>query len=100
MAYDVTAPVVTQVDDGDVSETGTVPTCSISAPDAVFAMLAEADLHPGQRVLEIGAGTGYNAALLERRVGAGSSSRPGKATSAPMDWFASPSPTARRPDPS
>lgn len=33
-------------------------------------MLDALDLHRGQRVLEIGTGTGWNAALIERRVGA------------------------------
>ncbi|WP_308312487.1 methyltransferase domain-containing protein [Streptomyces sp. ISL-11] len=67
------SPVVTQVDDGKVPAggTGTVPTSSISAPDAVFTMLAEADLHPGQHVLEVGSGTSCNAALIEYRVGPG-----------------------------
>ena len=34
-------------------------------------MLELQDLRPGMRVLEIGAGTGYNAALLRYLVGAG-----------------------------
>ncbi len=33
-------------------------------------MLDQLDLAPGQRVLEIGAGTGYNAALMRHVVGA------------------------------
>ena len=32
-------------------------------------MLQEADLGPGQNVLEIGAGSGYNAALIAQIVG-------------------------------
>src|SRR5699024_436877 len=35
-----------------------------SVPAIVAMMLEQADLAPGQRVLELGAGTGYNAALL------------------------------------
>jgi protein-L-isoaspartate(D-aspartate) O-methyltransferase len=42
---------------------------SASAPGVVAAMLEQLDVRPGQRVLEIGAGTGYNAALLARLVG-------------------------------
>ncbi|MFC7659288.1 methyltransferase domain-containing protein [Pseudonocardia benzenivorans] len=43
---------------------------SASQPSMVAIMLEQLDLHPGQRVLEIGAGTGYNAALIARLVGA------------------------------
>jgi protein-L-isoaspartate(D-aspartate) O-methyltransferase len=42
---------------------------SASAPDVVAFMLEQLEVEPGQRVLEIGAGTGYNAALLSRLVG-------------------------------
>lgn len=42
---------------------------SSSQPAIMAAMLELLELEPGQRVLEIGAGTGYNAALLERLVG-------------------------------
>ncbi|MEU9792907.1 methyltransferase domain-containing protein [Streptomyces sparsogenes] len=71
LVYDSTTAIATQVDDGDpAAGGGDVPTSSISAPVAVFAMLAELDLQPEHRVLEIGAGTGYNAALLAERVGA------------------------------
>jgi protein-L-isoaspartate(D-aspartate) O-methyltransferase len=41
-----------------------VATSSASAPGIVAAMLAQLDVRPGHRILEIGAGTGYNAALL------------------------------------
>src|SRR5262249_61279870 len=37
---------------------------SSSQPEIMAIMLEQLDLQPGQRVLEIGAGTGYNAALL------------------------------------
>jgi protein-L-isoaspartate(D-aspartate) O-methyltransferase len=43
---------------------------TISQPTAVGMMLESFDLKPGQNVLEIGAGTGYNAALLAHIVGA------------------------------
>jgi protein-L-isoaspartate(D-aspartate) O-methyltransferase len=42
---------------------------SASAPGVVAAMLEQLDICPGHRVLEIGAGTGYNAALLAHLVG-------------------------------
>ena len=42
---------------------------SSSQPGIMAEMLDELRLQRGQRVLEIGAGTGYNAALLERVVG-------------------------------
>jgi protein-L-isoaspartate(D-aspartate) O-methyltransferase len=46
-----------------------VATSSVSAPDLVAGMLAELDLAPGMRVLEIGAGSGYHAALMAELVG-------------------------------
>lgn len=45
------------------------PTSSSSQPAIMAAMLEQLDVRPGQRVLEIGAGTGYNAALLAHLVG-------------------------------
>jgi protein-L-isoaspartate(D-aspartate) O-methyltransferase len=42
---------------------------SASAPQVVTAMLEQAEVQPGHRVLEVGAGTGYNAALLYCLVG-------------------------------
>jgi len=42
---------------------------SSSQPAMMAIMLEQLDLAPGQRVLEIGAGTGYNAALLGHLVG-------------------------------
>jgi protein-L-isoaspartate(D-aspartate) O-methyltransferase len=42
---------------------------SCSAPEVIALMLEQLDPQPGQRVLEIGAGTGYNAALLAHLVG-------------------------------
>ncbi|MGH3798381.1 MAG: methyltransferase domain-containing protein [Pseudonocardiaceae bacterium] len=64
--------VVTQFDDGSTAwpEVGRRPTCSASMPSAVIGMLTALDAQPGHRVLEIGTGTGYNAALLAHRLGA------------------------------
>ncbi len=46
-----------------------VPISGASAPAVVALMLEQLDLKPGHRVLEVGAGTGYNAALLATLVG-------------------------------
>lgn len=45
------------------------PVSSSSQPAIMAIMLEQLGLAPGQRVLEIGAGTGYNAALLAHAVG-------------------------------
>ncbi len=42
---------------------------TISAPSMIAIMMESLDLKPGQRVLEIGAGSGYNAALVAEVVG-------------------------------
>ncbi|SDS14064.1 methyltransferase, FxLD system [Actinopolymorpha singaporensis] len=44
-------------------------TSSSSQPAIMAIMLEQLDVRPGHRVLEIGAGTGYNAALLAHLVG-------------------------------
>lgn len=46
------------------------PTSSLSDPNAVAAMLERLAVQDHHRVLEIGTGTGYNAALLCHRLGA------------------------------
>ena len=69
-AYADTA-VVTQVNDGkDVGAVGERwASCSASAPSVVFRMLDMLDLRAEHHVLEIGTGTGWNAALLAHRLG-------------------------------
>ncbi|MET8542606.1 methyltransferase domain-containing protein [Kitasatospora sp. NPDC004799] len=66
-------PLTTQWDDGGHTgdERGTMPTSSNSMPTMVFSMLAALDVEDGNRVLEIGTGTGWNAALLSHRLGSG-----------------------------
>lgn len=44
---------------------------TISAPSMIAIMMETLDLSPGMRVLEIGAGSGYNAALIAEVVGKG-----------------------------
>jgi protein-L-isoaspartate O-methyltransferase len=61
------AAVITQVDDGHPTgpgERGRYSTSSASQPDVVALMLTALHAEPGMRALEIGTGTGYNAALL------------------------------------
>lgn len=62
--------LVTQVKWSDAEERGgRRPTSSSSMPSIMAWMLEALDLEDGQRVLEIGTGTGYHAALLCHRLG-------------------------------
>jgi len=56
------APLATRLRDGELVS-------SSSQPSLMAKMLAELRVEDGDRVLEIGAGTGYNAALLAHRLG-------------------------------
>ncbi|MGH3811215.1 MAG: methyltransferase domain-containing protein [Pseudonocardiaceae bacterium] len=64
--------IVTQFDDGATlwPAAGRHRTSSASEPAMVATMLDRLDVGEGHHVLEIGTGTGYNAALLAHRVGA------------------------------
>lgn len=65
--------VVTQVDDGPPvgpGLAGKLVTSSASMPRLVADMLNHLDAKQGDHVLEIGTGTGWNAALLAHRLGA------------------------------
>ncbi|MGB6164285.1 MAG: hypothetical protein WBF75_17295 [Pseudonocardiaceae bacterium] len=62
---------MTQFDNGATvwpDTTGEHPTSSASQPSLVLDMLAALDVRGGHRVLEIGTGTGYHAALLAARL--------------------------------
>ncbi|MGK5733471.1 methyltransferase domain-containing protein [Streptomyces sp. URMC 124] len=66
-------PITTQWDDGayDGPGKGRAPSSSSSMPTMVFSMLDALDVEDGHKVLEIGTGTGWNAALLAHRLGGG-----------------------------
>lgn len=63
--------VVTQFDDGRTAwpNVGARPSCSSSMPSAVAEMLAALHVAEGHRVLDVGTGTGWTAALLAELVG-------------------------------
>jgi protein-L-isoaspartate O-methyltransferase len=61
-------PLTTQRDDGTDEGMG-FPSSSSSAPSVMARMLAAARIEPNMRVLEIGTGTGWNAALLSELLG-------------------------------
>ncbi|WP_170180780.1 methyltransferase domain-containing protein [Actinomadura pelletieri] len=65
--------IITQLDDGDTDmATGDGQyTSSLSAPSTVVSLLELLDLEDGHRVLDVGTGTGWTAALLARIVGPG-----------------------------
>lgn len=62
-------PLVTQFDDGAAEGDGSASS-SASMPSIVIEFLEQLDPHDHHRVLEIGTGTGWTAALLSHRVGA------------------------------
>lgn len=68
LVYDDRA-LVTQVEDDGAAVTASVPSSSASMPRVVATMLDVLAVTDGMTVLEVGTGTGYNAALLAARLG-------------------------------
>ncbi|UNO38425.1 methyltransferase domain-containing protein [Streptomyces sp. MST-110588] len=65
-------PLITQIDDGAVPPTGPATgafTSSISSPGVVIELVRHLAPEPGERILEVGTGTGYTTALLTHRAG-------------------------------
>lgn len=68
------AALITQIDDGAVQPTGPAKgsfTSSVSASGVVIELLRHLAPEPGDRILEIGTGSGYTTALLSHRAGDG-----------------------------
>ncbi|MEV5576206.1 methyltransferase domain-containing protein [Spirillospora sp. NPDC052269] len=63
--------IITQLDDGttDIASGDGRFTSSLSAPSTAVSLLELLDVEPGHRVLDVGTGTGWTAALLSRLVG-------------------------------
>lgn len=64
--------IITQRDDGaaEATDTSAGSTSSLSCPHIAMTYLELLELAPHHRVLEIGTGTGWTAAMIARRVGA------------------------------
>ncbi|EGE39543.1 methyltransferase domain-containing protein [Streptomyces sp. SID4928] len=72
--YSTGAPLITQMDDGLIPPARPAKgafTSSISSSGVIIELLRHLAPEPGERVLELGTGTGYTTALLATRTGPG-----------------------------